>query len=210
MNCGRKQRDPRITAWFAASVVLLVGISPNFADQTNHAPITMTQFSGRVYDGLVGDESSPLIDVTVELYCSANHAVLGTRITTTTTDPAGWYGLTTDASCEFFNILQIDLPGYESEGATTVGGEVINDHWIEYSSPLGGVTLTGNKFWDRQADPSPGGWAGFWPTGWVGDQTVTCGIEVLDAGSGLDPSTAEYSHSSDGGAGWSSWSPADC
>ena len=136
--------------------------------------------------------------------------VVGSLLTSTTTDPTGWYGLTTEAICEYYNILETDPPGFESDGATTVDGEVINDNWIEYAGPVSGLTLTGNKFWDLEIDPPPGGWGGFWPTGWVNTRTVSCGIEVSDSGSGLDPATAEFSTTSDGGSSWSEWMPAEC
>jgi hypothetical protein len=210
MICGRTPWG-RLIAWsFAVAGALIVGTQTIEADQPDGTPKDTTQFSGRVYAGLVGDETTPLEGVTVELYCSANRMVLGSLITATTTDPTGWYGLITEAFCEYYNIFEIDPPGFDSEGATSVGGEVIDSNWIEYASPIGGATLTGNKFWDRESDPPPGGWTGFWPTGWVNNRTVTCGIDVTDVGSGLDPSTAEYSFTSDGGASWSPWLPATC
>lgn len=200
-----------LVAWFmAAAIPRIAQTQPRGSSDPADSQKTTTQLSGRVYDGLVGDETNPLGGVVVELYCSANHAVLGSMIASTTTDPTGWYGLTTEAVCEFFNIVETDPAGYESVGATSVDGEVINPNWIEYAGPVGGLTLTGNKFWDRESDPPPGGWTGFWPTGWVNTRTVTCGIAVSDIGSGLDPTTAAYSTTSDGGSTWSEWLPADC
>lgn len=113
--------------------------------------MSLTMLSGRVYAGNVGDESTPLSGVTMELYCSNNAGVLGTRIANTATDDEGWYGLLVSGVCEFYNILQTDLPGYESVGATSVDGVVINSNWVQYIHPLEGKTLTGNKFWDRPA-----------------------------------------------------------
>jgi len=111
--------------------------------------VRLLTLSGRVYAGNVGDESTPLSGVTVELYCSNNAGVLGTRIASTTTNAEGWYGLLVSGVCEFYNIVETDPPGYESVGATSVGGTVINANWIQYSHPLEGKTLTGNEFWDR-------------------------------------------------------------
>lgn len=112
---------------------------------TYHLPT----LSGRVYAGNVGDESTPLSGVTVELYCSNDADFLGEHIGSTATNAEGWYGLLVAGVCEFYNILQTDLPGYESVGATSVDGVVVNSNWIQYAYPLGGKTLTGNKFWDR-------------------------------------------------------------
>jgi len=112
---------------------------------TYHLPT----LSGRVYAGNVGDESTPLSGVTVELYCSNNADFLGEHIGSAATNAEGWYGLLVAGVCEFYNILETDLPGYEAVGATTVDGVVVNSNWIQYTHPLEGKTLTGNKFWDR-------------------------------------------------------------
>jgi hypothetical protein len=111
--------------------------------------VSLAMFSGRVYAGNVGDESTPLSGVTVELCCSNNAGDLGTRIASTVTNAEGWYGLLVSGVCEFYNIVETDPPGYTSIGATTVGGTVINPNWIQYVVPLAGKTLTGNKFWDH-------------------------------------------------------------
>lgn len=113
------------------------------------------QFAGRVFDGNVGDESHPLNGVTVRLLCSNNQGEPGPQIASTTTDAAGWYGLSTSTICEYYNITETDPAGYSSVGATTVGGAVINANWIQYTYPVGGKTLTGNKFWDRRPTPTP-------------------------------------------------------
>jgi len=118
---------------------------------TYHLPT----LSGRVYAGNVGDESTPLSDVTVELYCSNDVGDLGTRIASTTTNSEGWYGLTASGVCEFYNILETDPADYTSVGATTVSGVVVTSNWIQYAYPLEGKTLTGNKFWDRHVEMMP-------------------------------------------------------
>ena len=56
-------------------------------------------------------------------------------------------------------------------------------------------------------EPPPGGWTDFQPAtnppySWVRSQQITCTVQVADAGSGLDVSTAEYRFSRDGGASW--------
>ncbi|HEY65244.1 MAG TPA: DUF11 domain-containing protein [Caldilineae bacterium] len=104
---------------------------------------------GRVYEGNVGDESTPIQGVTVSLYCSNNAGEQGTVLDSTITDATGWYGLDAREVCEYYNIIETDPPGYTSVGATTVDGNVIDVNWIQYTYPLEGQTLTGNKFWDQ-------------------------------------------------------------
>ncbi|MCC7352612.1 MAG: DNRLRE domain-containing protein, partial [Anaerolineae bacterium] len=118
-------------------------------------PTQQPVLEGRVYEGNVGDESTPLSDVVVGLYCSNNAGQQGTRIADTATNPEGWYGLTISQVCEYYNIVETDPPGYTSVGATTVGGSVISANWIQYTYPLTGKTWTGNKFWDRRPTATP-------------------------------------------------------
>jgi hypothetical protein len=113
--------------------------------------------SGRVYVGNVGDESTPKSGVTVRLYGSSNSGILGSQITSTTTDGTGWYSLLAPSGYEYYHIVEVDPSGYQSEGATSVDGTVISANWIEYSivsEPLSDQTLTGNKFWDKPIGPS--------------------------------------------------------
>jgi hypothetical protein len=77
------------------------------------------------------------------------------------------------------------------------------------------IATTGVRVWTA-FEPPPGGWANFqpatWlPVVWVTDQVITATIQVADAGSGLDVSTAEYRFSRNGGASWvSGWYIASC
>jgi uncharacterized repeat protein (TIGR01451 family) len=110
--------------------------------------------SGRVYEGTKGQEpplSSPLQNVKVELWCSNNsYPYKGTVVDTQYTNAQGWYGLTIARdACEFYHIIQTNLSGYASDGATTAGGAVKTADWIQYVTPLTGKVLTGNKFWDK-------------------------------------------------------------
>lgn len=107
--------------------------------------------SGRVYAGEVGDETQPLSGVLVNLHCSQNPDEPGTLLRSTTTNAEGWYGLNAGEICEFYNILELDPPGYLPVGATSVGGTVRDPNWIQYVYPLTGKVLTGNRFWDRLA-----------------------------------------------------------
>jgi len=113
---------------------------------------SLPMLSGRVYQGEVGDESTPLGGVVIELYASNNEPVLGGLVDATTTDGVGWYGLSAPAAYEYYNIVESDPVGYNSVGATTVDGVVVSSNQIRYTHPLAGKTLTGNKFWDQ---PTP-------------------------------------------------------
>ena len=117
-------------------------------------------FEGRVYAGPVGDTSTPIAGVTVSLYGGNNpYPDGGTFMRSTTTDGNGWYRLTyasDDPPFEFFHLRESNLPGYTSEGATSVGGTVRTSDWIEYVVSLEGKVLTENNFWDLSAaTPTP-------------------------------------------------------
>ncbi len=136
-----------------ASTMLLVVRSVSGSQV--HSVAADWTFEGRVYVGDVGAEppTAHLLEgVTVSVYGANNpYPDLGTFIRSTTTNAQGWYGLTVyddDGAFEYYHILETDLPGYGSAGATTISGTVRTANWIEYVIPLDGKTLTGNKFWD--------------------------------------------------------------
>ena len=109
------------------------------------------QFSGRVYDGATGVETTPLSGVTVTLWGANNSNQLNTVIASTTTNADGWYGLSAvRTSWEYYTIVETDPSGYNSTGAKSVDGTVINSNQIEFVASLEGKTLTGNKFYDRK------------------------------------------------------------
>ncbi len=150
-----------LTVWGAPSQVASAPVI-NIANSVS-APAQQYTLSGRVYEGATGVEpplSTPLQGVTVSLYCSNNAWEHGVFLRSTTTDANGWYGLAvTDqeaTTCEYLNIVETNPPGYISNGATTVGGSAITADWIQYTTPLDGLTLTGNKFWDaKEATDTP-------------------------------------------------------
>ncbi|MBC7224268.1 MAG: hypothetical protein H5T59_08365, partial [Anaerolineae bacterium] len=57
------------------------------------------------------------------------------------------------------------------------------------------------------ASPETDTWSDFAPTGWVTTTIVTCSIKVVDP-VGIQPDTAAYRFSTNGGATWSAWTPA--
>ena len=128
------------------------GSNPPSLVVTYHLPPAPV-LSGNVYAGSAGDESTPLSGVTVALYGSNNQNVQGTLMSSTTTDAHGAYSLTVSSVYEFYSIVETDPSGYGSVAATTIGGTVINANWIQYTYPLTGKTLTGNKFWDLPGAP---------------------------------------------------------
>jgi hypothetical protein len=167
-------------------------------------------FVGQVFEGPLGDTSTPLAEATVTLYCSATEGDLGTVLTSTQSDFNGFYELQVPQACSYYSIVETDPDGYQSTGAASVGGAVVNDNTIRYASPIGALSLEENNFFDEVAPSAPGGWTAFGPTGWQGNQTLTCTVTVEDTTTGLDITTAAYSYSSDSGQSWSAWLPASC
>ena len=53
-------------------------------------------------------------------------------------------------------------------------------------------------------DSPPGEWQQFQPG------ATTASIQVRDSIAGLDPASAEYQVSTDGGSSWTAWTPATC
>ena len=153
------RRPAVLAAWLTfilLSVFFVLALVAGAAPAASTMALTNWMLQGGVYEGNVGDQSSPLEGVVVGLYGSNDSGVQGWPLRSTTTNSDGWYGLTvydTDAA-EYFHIIQTNLAelGYASVGATTISGTVRTTNWIEYSvgeRPLGDQVLTGNKFWDR-------------------------------------------------------------
>jgi hypothetical protein len=170
------------------------------------AVIALDMLTGHVYEGYTGDESSPLSNVALDLYCSNNADQLGSLLTNTVTDSTGSYTIMLNNVCEYYNIIETDPTGYISTGASSAG-RVINDNWIELTYPLSASEMSDNDFWDISESP-PGNWTTFSPTDWVTNQTVTCSVTVEDTGSGLDVSTAQYAYYQN--TSWSTWRTASC
>ncbi|HEX9973522.1 MAG TPA: PKD domain-containing protein, partial [bacterium] len=127
-------------------LINLISISQAVQSQT---------LSGRVYEGTTGTEppaSKPIFGVTVKLYGSNEANEIGTFvISTTTTDSAGWYGLPVRGAFDFYNIVEENPAGYNSDGATSVSGTVKSADWIQYTYDKLSQTTTGNKFWDKKS-----------------------------------------------------------
>jgi hypothetical protein len=113
------------------------------------------QFEGRVFVGDVGVESTPLSGVTITLYHSdvPNDLSPSAKGSSTTTDGNGWYKLDIPGPSNFFTIVETDPSGYNSSGARSVDGTVINSNQIRYSGNLSTKTLSGNKFYDKVNNP---------------------------------------------------------
>jgi hypothetical protein len=117
------------------------------------AQIATIKLSGRVYEGNFRDESTPFANVRVELRCSNDQKERGRLVGSATTNAEGWYELSLPSGCEFYNIVVTVPEGRIAAGADSVGGEVIDDIWIQYDYPLGKAVLTGNKFWIKRSLP---------------------------------------------------------
>jgi len=139
-----KGEDMRRRRLCAVVLFLAVGISLAACGVAKGAAL-----SGYVYAGEMSRDDTPLAGVTVELYCSNDADSLGTLTASTKTSSVGWYSLNISGTSEFYNIVQKDLPGSTSVGATSVGGRVIGPNRIQYESPLERKVLTGNNFWDN-------------------------------------------------------------
>ena len=129
-------------------IFLVLGSSPTIHAQT---------LSGRVYEGNFPSEPPAaqwLADVTVTLYGSNNSGQRGTYITSTTTGSDGWYGLEAEVGFEFYTIVSGGKAGYSFQGSSSVAGSESGEE-IEYTVPLAGKTLTGNKFWYTSDTPQP-------------------------------------------------------
>jgi hypothetical protein len=144
-------------------------------------------FSGNVYQGQVGDTSTPLVGVTVNLIGSTiADPSAGLALGNALTDLSGAYSieLAEDAYPYYF-LAETNLPGYISVGALTPGGTVINADTIQFTSPLAGVNLSGNDFWDDLAPPALE-FSGFVYQGEVGDtSTPLAGVTVRLFGANL-------------------------
>ncbi len=146
--------------WAVGGIFILIAILSTLAilSDNNVTAQATASLSGRVYAGDVGDQSHPLQGVTVSLYGANNpHPDQGSFIISTTTNSLGWYELQVRPGWEFYHIIESDLGGYTSEGATSVSGsgEVKTNNWIQYAFPIEGKTTTGNKFWDKSDSPEP-------------------------------------------------------
>jgi|GEM_PF-3255078 len=111
--------------------------------------VRVYRFTGYVYEGQVGDTSTALPNAVVDLYCSNNAGSLGTHVESTTSSRLGFFALVAAGVCEYYNIVETDPAGYTSAGAESVDGVPVSHNWIQYTYPLDGKELDGNRFWDQ-------------------------------------------------------------
>ena len=148
MQAGR-----RIMLWIGSIFCFVILVNPLFSQSYS--------LQGRVYSGNTGLEppnSAPIPNVPVILWGANTSGIkISPPIDNTTTDGSGWYSLDVNVmvdAYDFYIIEEVDLSGYISEGATTVGGSKLTDNLIEYTfMQLTGGVKTGNKFWDKPLAP---------------------------------------------------------
>lgn len=217
-NTGYQERTPAVAAGSGSTLLMVWEDSRNagmgYDVYGELFTITLPALSGGVYDGAIGDTSTPLRGVTVALYCSNNTDVLGTLVGNTTTAGSGAYSLTVPGQCEYYNIQESDPAGYTSVGPASVSGIVKSSNWIQYTHPLAGKTWTANNFWDTPVGPvddlPPGNWTSFSPADWVNVRNVPVSVRVEDTLSGLNTASASYAYYVEAAARWSDWEPAAC
>ena len=108
---------------------------------------------GRVIEGpcCVEPPTGTYIEnVTVSLYCANNpYPDLGGYLRNDVTDSSGYYELPIyELGCEYYNVIETNLAGYSSTGASAPGGTKKTNDWLQFLPPLDGKDLTGAKFWD--------------------------------------------------------------
>ena len=201
-------RKPVHLALLISMLALLFGEFGQSVAQTSLVPMDVWLLQGRVYEGDVGDESTPLQNVTVAVYGAyAPYPNAGTFIRSATTNVDGWYGVEVyddDGAYDYYYILETDPGGYNSIGATTVSGTVRTANWIEYAAPLTGQTLTGNKFWDQPETPT---WTlqGRVYQGTVGDESTPIEgvtVSLYGAGNPYPDSGTFITSTTTNSAGW--------
>jgi len=141
-------------------VSIALGLAASSARADHEAGATPAlvdwHLSGCVYEGDWGIEppgSKRLEGVRVVLAGSNHRDGAAQLIAETTTDSQGWYGFTIvprQQHWEYYNILGRNPNGYTPVCATSVGGEVRGDDWIQYHVSDFEGTTTGDKFWDRR------------------------------------------------------------
>lgn len=113
------------------------------------APAT-NQFTGYVYNGLVGETDAPLSGAYLQLECYEPVTHRSYWVDHTTSDSNGWYELW-GPDCSYMFIFEFDPTDFVSVGASSLEGTVNNPHNISFSAPLSGQDLSGNLFWDTPA-----------------------------------------------------------
>ncbi len=79
----------------------------------------LNRIEGVVFDGLQGDELTPMEGVTVSLYGSNSAGVQGELLGSTLTQPDGRFTLDVPAGYEYYSILETNPPGYRSVAASS-------------------------------------------------------------------------------------------
>jgi hypothetical protein len=125
-------------------------------------PPSTFMMMGNVFSSPPGDLSEPLVGVEVSAFISNNpYPDLGKQMAVSKTDENGRFWFEVPAGYEYYSIREVNSSGYISVLAESPGGVVYDNDWIEFSAPLDGKNLDGNRFFDRipareiSAEPFP-------------------------------------------------------
>ena len=157
--------------------------------------VRLNRIQGKVFQGLEGDETTPLEGVVVSMYGSNNAGEQGTLLESMPTFADGWFGMIAPAGYEYYSMIETNPVGYFSEAAFSPDGSVLSSDWIQYAIPLEDKELAGNRFWD-QPEAFQGCGGVFYPTAdssiYIDDPYTPYGNEpFLDVWRGEAPTTGQ-------------------
>jgi len=104
--------------------------------------------SGRVFEGPIPAESSPLPGVEVILYGSQNPGALEHLLDRAWTDRAGHYRLRFTGLYDYYTVVETDPPEHGYGAASSPEGVVLDANHIQFTTPALGANHPDNKFWD--------------------------------------------------------------
>ncbi|HHB90650.1 MAG TPA: hypothetical protein ENK60_05020, partial [Anaerolineae bacterium] len=129
---------------------------------SDHDPVLATfdlpvwRFDGFVYQGISGDESTPLAGVTLRLYGrNAGESAPGSWYKDATTDAGGYFNFHIIEPWDFdeFTLMAMAPQGMVPIGAWSEDGTVIAPDTIRWTNPAPGAHH--NKFWVAVPTPTP-------------------------------------------------------
>lgn len=157
-------------------------LTPSITNTPTPSPTPARRtFTGKVYEGNVGDRRKPLAGVRVQLWGSWNPGQHGFHINSAVTNFQGEFSVSFTASYPHYSLIEEDPAGYISAGVIPgTGGVRINENWVQFLNTVEG-TYAGTEFFDL-----PGTGATATPTATPGGgevtPTPTSGVPTPDGG----------------------------